>query len=170
MENDVTITTNGPALGISAPAAAVDQKGIFDFLGGIVPGLAQAAAPSIGIDPRVAGQAMSQVLNIFGIGGPGKAFSPALPKAQALGQLQQVLTPYLNDPTVNNQALQKWLQAAIEPVLAHKQGKAYQPSVDWSKSWLSDAWDTVSDTVSTVDWGQVAQIGTEVLPYAVALL
>jgi hypothetical protein len=59
-------------------------------------------------------------------------------------------------------ALNAWLKAAIEPVQAQKEGKAFQP--DLSKSWLSDAWDTVSDAASSVDWGQVTKIGCKPCP------
>jgi hypothetical protein len=139
-----------------------------DFLGGILPGAAQAVAGEIGIDPRVAGQTVSQVLSIFGIGGPGKAFTAAVPREQALSQVQQVVTPYLSDPAFLT-ALQRWMQAALEPVQAHKEGKAYQPSIDLSKSWFTDAIGTLGDVVSSVDWRQVAQVGMQILPAALAL-
>src|SRR5436309_14174809 len=72
-ESDMTATTTSPvSAATSATESGGGQKGFFDFLGGIIPGIAQAAAPSLGIDPRVAGQTVSQVLSIFGIGGPGK--------------------------------------------------------------------------------------------------
>jgi hypothetical protein len=128
---------------------------------------ASTAAQSFGIDPRVVGQTVSQVLSVFGIGGRGKAFTAALPKEQAVSQLQQVVAPYLSDPTFVK-ALNAWLKAAIEPVQAHKEGKAFQP--DLSKSWLSDAWDTVSDAASSVDWSKVGQIGLQALPYVIAAM
>ena len=172
----MTMTTN---LGSGAGAATVsdaDQKNWTDFLGGLLPGIAGAVAPSLGIDPRVAGQTVSQVLSIFGIGGPGKAFAPALPKEQATAQLQQIIGPHLNDP-VFAAALTKWLMDAVEPVQAHKQGKAYKPSVDLSKDWFSDAidWvggavDTVGDALSGVNWGQVAQTGMQALPFILSLI
>jgi hypothetical protein len=164
----VTMTTTSPvSAGTSAAGSGGGQKGFLDFLGGILPGVAQTVAPSLGLDPRVAGQTVSQVLSIFGIGGPGKAFTPALPKEQAVSQLQQVVTPYLSDPAFST-ALQKWIQAAIEPVQAHKDGKAYQPSVDLSKSWFDDAISSIGDVVSSVDWRQVAQVGMQILPDVIA--
>jgi hypothetical protein len=179
----VSLTTTAPA-GSSVSVSTNGQKGFLDFLGGIVPDLAesaaQAVAPSLGIDPRVAGQTVSQVLSIFGVGGGGKAFTPAIPKEQVLGQMQQVVTPYLDDKAFTT-ALQLWMRAALEPVQAHKEGKAYQPSVDLSKNWFTDAVsavgdavgdavDTVSDAVSNVNWQQVGQIGMQLAPYAAALL
>jgi hypothetical protein len=167
-ESDVTLTTNMPvSAGTSATGSGGGQKDFMDFLGGILPGVAQTVAPSLGIDPRVAGQTVSQVLSIFGIGGPGKAFTPAVPKEQALSQLQQVVTPYLSDPAFST-ALERWMQAAIEPVQAHKDGKAYQPSVDLSKSWFDDAINSIGNAVSSVNWGQVAQVGMQALPYVLA--
>ena len=168
----MTMTTTSPvSAGTSATGSGGDQKDWEDFLGGLAPGLAQTVAPSLGIDPRVAGQTVSQVLSIFGIGGPGKAFTPALPKDQALSQLQQVVTPYLSDPGFST-ALTRWLQAAMEPVQAQKEGKAFQPSVDLSKNWFTDAvssvGDAVSDAVSSVNWGQVTQVGMQVLPRVMA--
>lgn len=165
----MTVTTTSPAnTGASATGSDGGQKGFFDFLGGILPGVAQTVAPSLGIDPRVAGQTVSQVLSIFGIGGPGKAFTPALPKEQAVSQLQQVVTPYLSDPAFST-ALQRWMQAAIEPVQAHKEGKAYQPSVDLNKSWFDDAISSIGQAVSSVNWGQVAQVGMQALPFVLSL-
>ena len=165
----MTLTTNIPvSAGTSATGSDGGEKGLFDFLGGIIPGLAEAAAPSVGIDPRVAGQTVSQVLSIFGIGGPGKAFTPALPKNQAVSQLQQMLTPYLNDPAFKT-ALGSWMQAALEPVQAQKEGKAFQPSVDMSKDWFSDAISSIGHAVSGVNWGQVAQVGMQALPFVLSL-
>jgi len=172
----VSLTTTAPA-GSSVSASTNGQKGFLDFLGGVIPdlaeGAAQAVAPSLGIDPRVAGQTVSQVLSIFGVGGGGKAFTPAVAKEQSVGQLQQLIGPSLGDPAFAA-ALQQWMRAAIEPVQAHKEGKAYQPSVDLSKSWFSDAidavGDAVGDAVSNVNWQQVGQLGMQALPYAMALL
>jgi hypothetical protein len=169
MESDVSMTMTSPvSAGTSAAGPGGDQKGFLDFLGGILPGAAQAVAGEIGIDPRVAGQTVSQVLSIFGIGGPGKAFTAAVPREQALAQVQQVVTPYLSDPAFLT-ALQRWMQAALEPVQAHKEGKAYQPSIDLTKSWFTDAIGTLGDVVSAVDWRQVAQVGMQILPAALAL-
>jgi hypothetical protein len=168
-ESDVTATTTSPvSAGTSATGSAGGQKGFFDFLGGIIPDIVQTVAPSLGIDPRVAGQTVSQVMSIFGIGGPGKAFSPALPKDQAVSQLQQMVTPFLSDPGFST-ALERWLQAALEPVQAHKEGKAYQPSVDLTKSWFDDAISSIGDAVSHVNWGQVAQVGMQALPFVLSL-
>jgi hypothetical protein len=168
-ESDMTLTTNIPvSAGTSATGSDGGEKGLFDFLGGIIPGLAEAAAPSVGIDPRVAGQTVSQVLSIFGIGGPGKAFTPAIPREQVVSQLQQVVTPYLSDPAFSA-ALERWMQAAIEPVQAHKEGKAYQPSVDLTKNWFTDAVGSIGDAVSSVNWGQVAQVGMQALPFVLSL-
>jgi len=177
-ESDVTITstttapmTSGTAT--SAPAAssapAGTQKDFFDFLGGILPNVATTVAPSIGIDPRVAGQTVSSLLNVFGIGGGGKAFSPAVSKEMAVQQVQPILQPYLGDPAFKA-ALGAWLGAAVEPVQAQKSGKAYQPTVDLSKSWFSDITDSIGDAVSSVDWGQVANVGMRALPYITAAL
>lgn len=180
--SDVTLTTNNPMAAssssstsspmTSAPGAkgsGADDKGFADFLSGILPTVAQTVAPSLGIDPRVAGQTVGQVLNIFGIGGQGKAFTAAIPKDVAVSQIQQVVSPYLSDESFRT-ALQSWMQAALEPVQAQKQGKAYQPSVDLSKSWFDDIVNTVGDAVSHVNWGQVAQVGMQILPYALAAL
>lgn len=165
----MTATTTSPvSAGTSATGSGGGQKGFFDFLGGIIPGIAEAAAPSVGIDPRVAGQTVSQVLSIFGIGGPGKAFTPGLPKEQAVSQLQQVVTPFLSDQGFST-ALESWLQAAMEPVQAHKEGKDYQPSVDLTKSWFDDAISSIGDAVSSVNWGQVAQVGMQALPLVLSL-
>jgi hypothetical protein len=172
----VSLTTNAPA-GSGVSASTSGQKGFFDFLEGVIPDVAstvaQTVAPSLGIDPRVAGQSVSQVLSLFGIGGSGKAFTPTVPKQQSLGQLQQLVDPYLGDKAFST-ALQQWMRAAVEPVQAHKDGKAYQPSVDLSKSWFDDAFsavsDAVGDAVSSVNWGQVAQVGMQALPYVMAAL
>jgi hypothetical protein len=169
-ESDVSVTTTNPvSAGTSATGYGGGPKGWGDFLGDFLPDLAGTAATTLGIDPRVAGQTVSQVMSIFGIGGPGKAFTPTIPKDMAISQLQQGVAPYLSDPAFAK-ALGKWMQAAIEPVQAHKEGKAYQPSVDLSKSWISDAVDWVGDQASKVDWQQVGKIGMELLPYAVALV
>jgi hypothetical protein len=166
----VTVTTTTPATaGTSAPGSGGADKDFWDLLGGILPDVATTVAPSLGIDPRVAGQTVSQVMNIFGIGGAGKAFTPTVPKDQALSQLKQVVTPYLSDPTFKT-ALRKWIQAAVEPVQAQKQGKAYQPSVDLTKSWFDDAVNWVGEQASKINWGQVAQVGMQALPYVTALL
>lgn len=170
----MTVTTNVspttvPANSSSSVAGEGHEKGFLDFLGGIIPGVAQAAAPVLGIDPRVAGQTVSQVLSVFGIGGGGKAFLPAIPKEQALSQLEQAVTPYLSDQAFTT-ALGSWLQAAIEPLQATKEGKAYQPSVDLSKSWLSSIADSIGDVVSSVNWDKVGQVGMQLLPLATAIL
>jgi hypothetical protein len=174
MTNQVSAETGGAGSGDG-------QKDFTDFLSGIIPDAAQAVAPSLGLDPRVAGQTVSQILNIFGIGGPGKAFTPALPKDQALSQLQQVVTPSLSDPVLSAM-LERWMQAALEPVQAQKEGKAYQPSVDLNKSWFGDAidWvghklgDAAGDAASAIDWSKItseaAQIGMQALPSAMTLL
>jgi len=169
-EIDVSVTTTGPASsGSSATSSGASQKDFFDFLGGILPTVAQTVAPGFGIDPRIAGQTVSQVLSIFGIGGPGKAFVATIPKEQAVSQLQQVVSPHLSDPAFAT-ALKQWLQAAVEPVQAHKAGKAYQPSVDLSKNWFTDAIDSIGSAVSSVDWGQVAQVGMQALPFVLSIL
>ena len=165
----MTLTTNavaGSATESSAPA--VDDKGFGDFLSGILPTVAGGLASTVGIDPRIAGQTVSQVMQIFGIGGPGKDFAPAGAKEQALTELRGIITPHLGDPAFR-QALEAWLKAAVEPVKAHKEGKAYQPG-DLGKSWVTDAFDAVSDAVSSVDWGQVAQVGMRALPFVLAAL
>jgi hypothetical protein len=172
-EGDVstmTTTATAPATSgstTSAPAAA--QKDIWDFLGNIAPGVAGAAAQEFGLDPRVAGQTVSSLLNVFGIGGGGKAFTAAVPQAQAKAQLEQMLSPHLNDPAFAT-ALATWLQAAVEPVQAHKEGKDYQPSVDLSKDWFTEAINSVGEAIGSVDWGKVAQVGMSTLPYVLALL
>jgi hypothetical protein len=164
-----TTTTRPVTAGPSAPGSDGSQKDFFDFLGGILPDAAQAAAPSLGIDPRVAGQTVSQVLSIFGIGGPGKAFTATIPKEQAVSQLQQLLTPYLSDPA-SRALLGRWMQAALEPVQAQKEGKDYRPSVDWSKSWLDDAFDTIGDVITSDSAQTLFRAAMDALPYAVALL
>jgi hypothetical protein len=117
----------------------------------------------------VAGQTVSSLLNVFGIGGGGKAFTPSISKDMAVQQVQPILQPYLGDPAFRT-ALGAWLGAAVEPVQAQKSGKAYQPSVDLSKSWFSDITDSIGDVVSSVDWGRVAQVGMQALPYITAAL
>jgi hypothetical protein len=169
-ESDVSLTTTSPvSAGAGATGVGGGQKDFWDFLGGVIPGVAQAVAPSLGIDPRVAGQTVSQVLSIFGIGGPGKAFTATLPKEQAVSQLQQVVTPHLSDPAFAT-ALARWMQAAVEPVQAHKEGKAYQPSVDLNKNWFDDAINSIGQAVSSVNWGQVAQVGMQALPFVLSLI
>jgi len=171
-ESDVSMTSTAtaPATSGSASApAAGTQKDFFDFLGGLIPDVTTAAAQAVGLDPRVAGQAVSSLLNVFGIGGGGKAFTPSISKEMAVQQVQPILQPYLGDPAFKT-ALSAWLSAAVEPVQAQKSGKAYQPSVDLSKSWFSDIVDTVGDAVSSVNWGQVAQVGMQALPYITAAL
>ncbi|MCA0296924.1 MAG: hypothetical protein LCH96_16760 [Actinobacteria bacterium] len=154
----------------TASASSATDKGFFDFLGSVLPSAAGAAASAFGLDPRVAGQTVSQVMGMFGL---GKDFVPAVAKDQALAELKGIVGPHLADPTFNK-ALGLWMQAAVEPIQASKEGKAYQPSVDLSKSWFSDAWDTVSSTVSdvasSVDWGKVTQVGMQALPYVIAAL
>jgi len=165
----VTVTTTSPAsAGTSATGSGGSQKDWTDWLAQLGSSLAGTAATELGIDPRIAGQTVSQVLSIFGIGGPGKAFTPALPKDQAVSQLQQVVAPHLSDPGFSP-ALLAWLQAALEPVQAHKQGKAFQPSVDMSKDWFSDAINSIGHAVSSVNWGQVAQVGMQALPFVLSL-
>ncbi len=166
----MTVTTTSPvSTGTSATTAAGDEKGIFDFLGDVLPDLAGTAAQAVGIDPRVAGQTVSQILSIFGIGG-GKAFAPGLPKDQAVSQLQQILTPQLlSDPTFKA-ALTKWMQAAIEPIQAQKENKEYKPSVPLeNKDWFGDAINSIGHAVSSVNWGQVAQVGMQALPFVLSL-
>ena len=160
--------TSPAAAGASVAQPSGTDKDWTDFLGGILPGLASAGAQAVGIDPRVAGQTVSQVLSIFGIGGAGKAFTPALPKEQALSQLQQAVAPHLDTPGFST-ALTAWLQAALEPTQAYKQGKDYQPSVDLSKDWFSDAISSIGHAVSSVNWQQVAQVGMHALPAVLAL-
>lgn len=169
----MSLTTNAVAGSATEPSAPVvddkgfDDKGFGDFLSSILPTVASTFAPGVGIDPRVAGQTVGQVMQLFGIGGPGKAFAPAVPKEQASAQLRDIITPHLADPAFR-QALEAWLKAAVEPVQAHKEGKAYQPG-DLDKSWFSDAIDSIGDAVSTVNWGQVAQVGMQALPFVLAL-
>jgi hypothetical protein len=166
-EIDVSVTTTSPVgAGTSAAGSDAGQKDFLDFLGGILPGAAETVAPTLGLDPRVAGGTVRDILNIFGIGA-GKAFTTAVPKDQAVSQLQQVVTPYLSDPAFRT-VLGRWMQAAIEPVQAQKEGKAYQPSVDMSKNWFTDAVDSIGDAISKVDVQQVVQVGMRALPYVVA--
>jgi hypothetical protein len=167
-------TTAREDAGTKSAGTSNGEKDFWDALGSVLPGIATTLAPTVGIDPRMAGQTVSQVLNLFGVGGPGKAFTAAIPKGQAASQLQQVVSPHLNDPAFAK-ALGVWLAAAVEPVQAHKEGKAYQP--DLTKNWLDDiggalsgAVSSVGDFVSGVDWGQVAQVGMQALPYVMALL
>lgn len=165
-----TTTSTGGA-GASTAGSVSYEKGWGDLFADIVPSIAGPIAQGFGIDPRVAGQAASQIMSIFGIGGSGKAFTAAVPKGQAVSQLQQIVAPVLGNPA-ETKALNEWLKAALEPVQAYQGGKAFQP--DFSKSWLSDAWDSVTDTVgdlaSSVDWGKVGQIGLQALPYVIAAL
>ena len=164
----MTLTANTPVNEeTSAGGAGAGEKGFFDILGEIVPSLTRAAAPSLGLDPRVAGQTVSQVLRMFGIGGPGKAFTAAIPKDQAASQVRQIVTPHVSDPAFSA-ALGTWMKAALEPVQAHKEGKDYQPSVDLSKNWFSDAIDSIGHAAASVDWGKVAQVGMQALPYVLA--
>lgn len=164
----MSLTTTDSRTATSSSSPAIAAKDWDDFLGQILPGAVQAVAPSLGIDPRVAGQAVGQILGLFGIGG-AKGFAPAIPQAQAKAQLQQILTPYFGDETFRA-ALQKWLQAAVEPVQAQKQGKAYTPTVDLSKDWFTSALSSIGNAVSSVDWGKVAQVGMQALPYVIAAL
>ena len=150
----------------TASATSAGDKGWGDFLRVIIPGAASAAASAVGIDPRVAGQTLSQVMGMFGL---GKDFVTQVAKDQAVSQLKEVISPHMGDPAFTK-ALGLWLQAAVEPIQAQKEGKAYQPSVDLTKSWLLDAWDSVSDVASSVDWGKVTQVGMQALPYLVAVL
>lgn len=171
----MTLTTTSPmTVPASSSSSASDgghQKDFLDFLGGLIPDAAQAAAPVLGIDPRVAGQTVSDVLSIFGIGGGGKAFTPAIPKEQAVSQLEQVVTPYLGDQAFTA-GLGAWLKAALEPVEASKAGKAYQPSVDLSKNWFTDAVSSIGDAIgsaaSSIPWQQVGQVGMQMLPTLLA--
>jgi hypothetical protein len=163
----MTITTT-PAASTSSSSTAMNDKDWTDFLSPILTTTAQTFAPDFGIDPRIAGQTVSQVLDIFGIG-KGKAFSPTIAQEQAKAQLKQMLTPHLDDPAFKV-ALQKWLAAAVEPVQAQKSGKSYQPSGNLGKGWFDDVVSTVGDAVQSVDWGKVTQIGMQVLPVALAAL
>lgn len=168
-EKPMTLTTNS-VLGTSSSssAAAVADKDFLDVLGGILPGIASTVAGGFGIDPRIAGQTVSQVLSIFGIGG-GKAFTPVVSADQARAQLKDVIAPHMDDQAFIT-GLQAWLRAAVEPVQAQKQGKAYTPSVDLSKDWFSDAISTIGNAVSNVNWGQVAQVGMQALPFILSLV
>jgi hypothetical protein len=163
------MTTNYPASAGTSATGSDAEKGWTDFLGDVLGGAAETVAENFGVDPRLAGQTVSQVLSVFGIGGGGKAFTPALPKEQGISQLQQIVSPHLSDPLFTK-ALGAWLQAAVEPVQAHKEGKAYQPSVDLSKNWFTDAVDWVGDQASKVDWRQVADVGMQALPYVIAAI
>jgi len=163
-----TITTNPASAATSTAPSAGDQKDWTDFLGGILPDLGGRVAQEFGLDPRLAGQTVSQILNIFGIGGT-KGFSPSLNTKEAVTQLQQVVSPHLSDP-VFAKALGAWMKAAIEPVQAQKEGKDYQPSVDLSKNWFTDAVDWVGDQASHVNWQQVAQVGMQALPFVLSVL
>ncbi len=162
-------TASGTATtGAGTPDSGAGAKDFWDILGSVLPGVAREVAPNVGIDPRVAGQTVSQILGLFGIGGPGKSFAPAVSKDQAAKQLNAVVGPHLDDPAFAK-ALGKWLEAALQPAQAQKQGKTFQPP-DLSKSWFSDAVDWIGDQASKVDWGRVAQVGMQALPYALALL
>jgi hypothetical protein len=174
-------TAQGPAKGSSAGSrtSEQDQKDWADFLRGVLPPVAGGLASALGIDPRVAGQTISQVLSIFGIGG-GKAFSPAVPRSEIDAQLRAIVAPHLGDP-VFTKALTLWLQAAVEPVQAQKDGKAYVPTVDLDKDWFSDAFDSISSTISDIgstigdvasgiNWGQVAQVGMQTLPWLLSII
>jgi hypothetical protein len=161
----VSLTTNSVlGAGTTTTASAGGDKDFWDMIGGVLPSVAQTVAGEVGIDPRVAGQTVSQVLSIFGIGGPGKAFQAAVPREQAVTQLKQIVGPHLSDP-VFAAALQKWLQAAMEPVQAHQQGKAYQPSVELDKGWF----DSITDAFSSVPWNTVAKIGMQALPLMLSI-
>jgi len=167
-ESDMTTTMSSPVSpGTTATGTGGDQKGFLDFLGGIIPDVVGTVETGLGIDPGVAGQAMSQVLSIFGIGGPGKAFTPALPKDQIVSQLQQVVNPHLSDPDFMA-ALAAWLRAAIEPAKAYQAGKDYQP--DPTKSWFSDAVSSIGHALSSVNPVQVAQVGLQALPWVMSFL
>lgn len=164
----MTTTMSSPVSpGTTATGTGGNQKGFLDFIGGILPDVAGTVATGFGIDPGIAGQAMSQVLNIFGIGGPGKAFTPALPKDQLVSQLQQVVNPHLSDPDFMA-ALTAWLRAAIEPAKAYQVGKDYQP--DPTKNWFGDAVSSIGHAFSSVDPAQVAKIGLQALPFVIPLL
>ena len=169
--------TKTPAATTATSAA---DKGFGDWLDDIISTTVPTIASTFGIDPRIAGQTASTLLSVFGIGGPGKAFTPAIQKAQAKGQLQQLVGPQYDDPAFKA-ALGTWLQAALEPAKAQQSGKSYQPSVDMSKSWFSDALDSVGSAlegvvddvgsaVGSINWDDVGKIGMRVLPYAMALL
>jgi hypothetical protein len=167
----MTITaTNKAGAGTPTATAGVSDKDWTDFLGSILPTVGGAIGEAVGIDPRVAGQTVSQVLSIFGIGGPGKAYTPALPKdPQRLSDLKQLVSQHAGDPGFV-QGLGKWLDDAVAPVRAMKEGKDYQPSVDLSKDWFSEAFNSIGNAVASINWGQVAQVGMQILPYALAAL
>jgi hypothetical protein len=173
----ITMTKPVPA-GTSTTGNGGGDKDFSDFLGGILSSGAETLAQEVGIDPRLAGQTVSQVLNIFGIGGAGKAFAPTLPREQIMSQIQQILSPYISDPPTRT-LLETWLKAAVEPIQAQKAGKAYQP--DMSKSWLTDAVSsvggaisdvasTVSDALSSSQGQQAVRAGLQVLPWLAAAL
>jgi hypothetical protein len=166
----MSVTTTSPASASAGTGAAEPDgapKDFSDFLGTILPGLATTVAPDLGIDPRVAGQTVSEILNIFGVSGPGKAFTPTtLQKGQAISEIQQVVTPHLSDPNFMT-ALQHWMLAALEPVQAQQQGKAYQPSVPMDKSWLGDALNTIGQAASSI-LPVVTQVGMQILPMVLA--
>jgi hypothetical protein len=170
-ESDMSVTSTSTSTSAESAGAGTAgsayEKGWGDLFSDIIPDIVGPVARGLGVDPRVAGQAASQVMSIFGIGGAGKAFTASVPKADAVAQLQQIVAPCLANPA-ETKALNAWLKAAVEPVQAYQGGKAFQPN--YSKSWLSDAWDSVADTVSDVDWGKVGQIGLQALPYVIAAL
>lgn len=157
-------TTSGPTAG-----GAISDKDWTDFLSSVAPAVAGGVAQAVGIDPRLAGQTVSQVLSIFGIGGPGKAWTPTLPQdPQRLADLKQLVDQHSGDPGFAP-ALEKWLSDALEPVRAMKAGKEYQQP-DLSKDWFSDAVSSIGNAVSQVNWQQVAQVGMQILPIAAAAL
>lgn len=162
----MSMTTNSPTTTTGTAASTVDEKGWTDFLDDILPDVVKPVAESFGIDPRIAGQAMGQVLDIFGIGG-GKAYQPAVSQDQAKAQLKQLVAPHLGDQEFKK-ALSAWLKVATEPVAAQKAGKAYRP--DLQKDWFSDAFDWVGEQVSNVDWGEVGKVGLQALPYVMAAI
>lgn len=163
----MTMTMTPPVSAASSATGTADgtDKDFTDFLGSILPGAAETVASDVGIDPRLAGQTVSQVLHLFGVGGPGKDFTPTVPQTQVRSQLQQLLSPYIVDQPFR-EALGVWLKAAIEPIQAQKTGKDYTP--DLSKSWFSSIVHTISDAAKKVDWGQVAKIGMQAVPYVIA--
>ena len=173
----MTITQNfsAPAAPSASTSTDTPEKAWTDWLNSLLPDVASTVAPSLGIDPRVAGQTVSQILSIFGLGG-GKAFKTVVPQDQAVTQLQKLVTPHISDPVFAN-ALGKWLEAALEPIQAQKEGKDYTPSTDLEKNWFTDAtnWVThaaqdVGHAVSQVPWQQVAQVGMQALPIVMSLL
>jgi hypothetical protein len=177
----MTITQDiGAPAATSAPTSTATStdtadKDWTDWLSSLLPTVASTVAPSVGIDPRVAGQTVSQILSIFGLGG-GKAFKTSVPQDQAVSQLQQLVAPHISDP-VFAKALGKWLEAALEPIQAQKDGKDYTPSTDLAKNWFTDATSWVSHAVqdvghvvSQVPWQQVAQVGMQALPIVMSLL